>query len=80
MKYIKIFLASSIVEFKHEREEFGTFIRRLNNIYAKRDIYFELIVCEDVTKELHNKRMQDVYNDEIKDSRYFYIIVGKELG
>ena len=80
MKYIKIFLASSIVEFKHEREEFGTFIRRLNNIYAKRDIYFELIVCEDMTKELHNKRMQDVYNDEIKDSHYFYIIVGKELG
>lgn len=80
MKYIKIFLASSIVEFKHERDEFGTFIRSLNNIYAKRDIYFELIVCEDVAKELHNKRMQDVYNDEIKDSRYFYIIVGKELG
>ena len=80
MKYIKIFLSSSIVEFKHEREEFGTFIRRLNNIYAKRDIYFELIVCEDVTKELHNKRMQEVYNVEIKDSRYFYIIVGKELG
>ena len=31
MKYIKIFLASSIVEFKQEREEFGTFIRRLNS-------------------------------------------------
>ena len=45
MKIVKIFLASSIIEFKHEREEFGTFIRRLNNIYAKRGIYFELVVC-----------------------------------
>lgn len=24
--------------------------------------------------------MQDVYNDEIRESRYFYIIVGRELG
>lgn len=80
MKYIKIFLASSIVEFKHEREEFGTFIRRLNNIYAKREIYFELIVCEDMPQELHSRRKQEVYNDEIRDSRYFYIIVGRNLG
>lgn len=80
MKFIKIFLASSIIEFKHEREEFGTFIRRLNNIYAKRDIYFELVVCEDVARELHNRRMQDIYNDEIRESRYFYIIVGRKLG
>ena len=80
MKYIKIFLASSIVEFKQEREEFGTFIRRLNNIYAKRNIYFELVVCEDISKEFSTRRAQDLYNDEIKDSQYFYIIVGKNLG
>lgn len=80
MKYIKIFLASSIVEFKQEREEFGTFIRRLNNIYAKRNIYFELVVCEDISKEFSTRRAQDLYNDEIKDSQYFYIIVGKDLG
>ena len=67
MKYIKIFLASSIVEFKQEREEFGTFIRRLNNIYAKRNIYFELVVCEDISKEFSTRRAQDLYNDEIKD-------------
>ena len=80
MKYIKIFLASSIIEFKHEREEFRSFICRLNNIYTKRNIYFELVVCEDISKEFSARKAQDLYNDEIKDSQYFYIIVGKELG
>lgn len=80
MKYIKIFLASSIVEFERERNEFGTFIRRLNNIYTKRDIYFELIVCEDMSKEIRNKRKQEEYNDQIRESQYFYIIIGQNLG
>ena len=38
MKYIKIFLASSLSEFKEDRRELGDYIRKLNNVYCKRGI------------------------------------------
>lgn len=36
MKFIKIFLASSIVEFQNERQQMGNFIRSLNDTYVKK--------------------------------------------
>lgn len=40
LKHIRLFLASSIVEFEHERREFGNYIRALNDIY-KTEYLFE---------------------------------------
>lgn len=80
MKYIKIFLASSLTEFKDDRRELGDYIRKLNNVYFKRGIYFKLIVCEDFSDSLAEERKQEDYNAEIRDSHYFYIIFGKEAG
>lgn len=80
MKYIKIFLASSLTEFKEDRRELGDYIRKLNNVYFKRGIYFKLIVCEDFSDSLAEERKQEEYNAEIRDSHYFYIIFGKEAG
>ncbi|WP_300699982.1 hypothetical protein [Bacteroides sp.] len=42
MKTIKIFLASSD-ELEVDRTRFGNLVRRLDNIYEKRDIRIELI-------------------------------------
>lgn len=80
MKYIKIFLASSLTEFKEDRHELGDYIRKLNNVYFKRGIYFKLIACEDFSDSLAAERKQEDYNAEIRDSQYFYIIFGKEAG
>ena len=80
MKYIKIFLASSLTEFKEDRRELGDYIRKLNNVYLKRGIYFKLIVCEDFSDSLAVERKQEDYNVEIRDSQYFYIIFGKKVG
>ena len=80
MKYIKIFLASSLSEFKEDRRELGDYIRKLNNVYCKRGIYFELVVCEDISDSLAEERKQEEYNAEIRDCQYFYIIFGKEAG
>ena len=77
MKYIKIFLASSLSEFKEDRRELGDYIRKLNNVYCKRGIYFELVVCEDISDSLAEERKQEEYNAEIRDCQYFYIIFGK---
>lgn len=80
MKYIKIFLTSSISEFKSIRRELGDYIRKLNNVYLKRNIYFELKICEDFSDSLAAERKQEEYNTEIRECQYFYIIFGKEAG
>ena len=46
---IKIFLASSIVEFEKERMELSNHILRLNNQYHKRGVYFTLVICENLS-------------------------------
>ncbi len=66
MKFIKIFLASSIVEFRNERQQMGNFIRSLNDIYVKRGIYFELAICEDLGESVALERKQQEYNEAIR--------------
>lgn len=80
MKFIKIFLASSIVEFRNERQQMGNFIRSLNDIYVKRGIYFELAICEDLGESVALERKQQEYNEAIRESQYFYIVFGKSAG
>ncbi len=80
MKIIKVFLASSTVEFKHERMELGNFVRLLNECYAERGIYFKLQLCEDMSKAISDKRKQEEYNQEIRESRFFYALFGREAG
>ncbi len=78
MKTIKVFLASSIVEFKHERMKLGDFVRSLNDHYVGQDIYFKLRLCNDLPRAVANEGKRDEYNQEIRDSRFFYVIFGKE--
>ena len=80
LKHIKIFLASSIVEFDRERDELQTYIARLNNEYISRGIYFDLEVCENVSNAFAATRKQDEYNDIIRASRYVYLLVGERIG
>ena len=80
MLTIKIFLASSITEFASQRKELEAFITSLNNIYVERGIYFKLIVCEDLSNAVRLERSQDMYNREIRDSQYFYVIFGRKAG
>lgn len=80
MKYIKIFLASSINSFKTERLELEAYTNRLNHIYTRKGIYFDLIVCEGLSNQLELERKQDMYNKEIRESQFFYVLLGEELG
>lgn len=80
MKEICLFLASSIVTFEKERNELGNYIRQLNNIYAKRGIYFRLDICEDISNALSDMRKQDEYNEKVRNSQFFYILIGDNAG
>lgn len=80
MRHIKVFLASSISEFKDERKEFGDFIRALNNIYIEKNIYYELLVCEDMSNAVSKERKQEQYNLLIEQCDYFYMLIGNGIG
>ena len=80
MKQIKIFLASSICEFAQERQGLKGYISALNDIYVERGVYFKLILCENLGNALSSERKQEEYNQEIRDSQFFYVILGSEAG
>ena len=77
MKYIKLFIASSIIEFAQERASLSDFIRSLNDIYVPRGIYFQLTICEDLSNAVAKDRKQAEYNQTIRESQYFYILFGR---
>lgn len=80
MQHIKLFLASSILEFRDVRKELGDFIRSLNNIFVEREIYIELVVCEDISNDINEGRKQEQYNRIIEQSHFFYMLVGRSIG
>lgn len=81
MKTIKIFLASSINEFKYERNEIGDLIRRIQDKLIDENIRIKLFECEFFDNSISTLgRKQNDYNEEIKNSDIFIMLVGKRLG
>lgn len=78
MKYIKLFVASSIDTFEREWGELKSYISSLNDIYVRRDIYFDLILCENLSNALDKERKQAAYNAEIRKCQYFYVIFAEK--
>ena len=80
MNIVKIFLASSIVEFEQERDKLAARIRGMNNALIKNGVYLELQLCEDWTHAWSQGRKQEEFNDLIRDCHFFFAIVGKKVG
>lgn len=80
MRTIKIFLASSVVEFKRERQELAAFANSINKKIVKRDIFLEMIMCEDLSNAMALERKQDEYNEYIRNSDYVLMLLGKTVG
>lgn len=80
MQTIKIFLASSVVEFRRERQELAAFVSSINNKSVKRDIFLEMRMCEDLSNAMALERKQNEYNEYIKDSDYLLMLFGKTVG
>lgn len=75
MKVIRLFIASSIEEFKNERIFIGDFIRRLNDRLVSKAYQIRLFLCED-----ESDNCQSDYNREIENSNIFIALVGTRLG
>ena len=80
MTFINIFLASSVVELKDDRLAIGDYIRKLNDIYMERNIYFRLFLCEDEDAAMADMRKQEQYNQQIRQSQLFLILIFNNAG
>ena len=80
MHRIRVFLASSITEFFHERVQLGDFVRTLNDILVERGVYIQLEKSEDITNAIDLYRKQNQYNRVIRESDYFFMLIGRAVG
>jgi len=80
MKKIKIFLASSIVEFKNIRIMIGDIIRQIQNKVIEDNIRLDLFMCEYEDNSMNKDRMQERYNDKLRESNIFIMLIGKNVG
>ncbi len=80
MQKYQIFLASSINEFKDERNEIGDLIRKIQDILIDYEIKIKLFECEFFDNTIALGRKQGEYNEQIKKSQSFIMLVGSKLG
>ena len=80
MKKIKIFLASSIVEFKNIRIMIGDIVRQIQNKVIEDNIRLDLFMCEYEDNSMNKDRMQERYNDKLRESNIFIMLIGKNIG
>lgn len=75
MKTVKIFLASSMIEFEEERIYLGGYVRKLNDSILDVGHKVRLYLCED-----ENVNSQPYYDRKIETSDIFMALIGSHLG
>lgn len=79
MQIQKIFLASSS-ELQDDRKEFEIFIYRKCKEWKDRGVFLELIVWEDFLDAVSQTRLQDEYNQAIRECDVFVILFFTKVG
>jgi hypothetical protein len=80
MKLIDIFLGSSIVELKEERQAFAEIIAELNTKLKLIGCVLYLNLCEQLSGQLNQKKSQELLDEAVRNSHYSYFIVRTKLG
>ncbi len=75
----KIFLASS-AELKDDRDQFEILMCRKNKEWVKRDVFLELVIWEDFLDAVSRTRLQDEYNQAIRDCDIFAMLFWTKVG
>jgi hypothetical protein len=76
---IKLFLASSS-ELEEDRQQFEIFINRKNKEWVDKGIFLELIIWEDFLDAVSKTRLQDEYNQAIRDCDIFVMLFFTKVG
>ena len=80
-KVIKIFLGSSITEFKNERADIENFIRRVSDQFEEKyDVKIKPLLCEDFDEALSKIRKQEEYNEKVRKSDMCFFIFFTKAG
>lgn len=80
-KVIKIFLASSIVQFANERMSIENFIRNISDKFEENyDIKLQPLLCENFDDAYSEIRKQEEYNEKIRDSELCFFIFFTKAG
>ena len=58
----------------------GNFIRSLDNFFKQWGVRLELAICEDLSQTIQRTRMQETYNQKIRQSHFHYVLVGRDVG
>lgn len=80
MTTIHIFLGSSLEELRLDREALGNYVRKLNDIYMDRGVYIRLYECEYENAAMVDGRKQEEYNEEIRHSDIFLVLLYNKAG
>lgn len=80
MEKTRVFLASSINEFRNERLKIGAFIQDINEKLIGKGRYIDLEVCEEYTNAVSLQGKQNDYNDDIRRCDYFIGLFGDRVG
>ena len=80
MEKVKVFLASSISEFRDLRNEIGDMVRVLQNNLIDEGVVIDLFECEFADNTMVLERMQETYNEEIRKSDIFIMLIGSKIG
>lgn len=75
MKTVKVFVASSIIEFEEERIYLGAYVRKLNDSLLGMGHKVRLFLCED-----EKINSQPFYDRSIENSDVFIALIGSRLG
>ena len=81
MKRVHLFLASSIVEFENVRNEIGDVIRKMQDVLIDYGFKLQLFECEFYDNKISFLgRKQEEYNEFVRGSDLFLMLVGTRLG
>jgi len=79
MQTRKIFLASSF-ELLEDRKAFEIFINRKNKDWVGKGIFLELVIWEDFLDAVSRTRLQDEYNQAIRECDLFVMLFQTKVG
>jgi hypothetical protein len=80
MKRIKIFLASSVVDFSYERNALKSFAGKINVALSDFGVCVRTFICEYADNAIARSGKQNEYNLEIEDSDIFLLLAGERVG
>lgn len=79
VKIIRIFLASSS-ELREDRDAFELYFRQQNDRLRKEGLYIEIVRWENYLDAMSNTRLQDKYNQEIRNCDIFVSLFKTKTG